>query len=416
MYDTYDYALGLTSQLSHCSLPLRLDSYSKCSFRCAYCFAKNRGGNHPPDGMKMINPKSLENILSQLNNEQKGKNVISQLLQRRVPIHFGGMSDPFMPYEILQERTFKTMSLLSRFHYPTIISTKGILLSEPKYVNLLAEGSFALQISFCTLDDFLSKKIETNTPAPSKRIELIRSLSSICWVSARLQPMIPGNLDAASEAIVTLAKAGVKHISVEFLKIPFFGGQNLLNSLSHHLNTDISKYYSDRRINALEFLVNKDYAVNSHSQLITIAKLHNISYSSADTDLLPFDASDSCCSGTAEVKGFENYYKYTFPQAIRNALSNKSDFLTFEHLDNEWAPEGSIKRYLNSKTRIEGENTIKRFMATKWNNASSAYGPLSFHGIYDTGTYDNNQMKIFKISSDAIKLATVLEFDRFRQK
>src|SRR5438105_6619983 len=42
----YRYGLALTSQFYFCGLPLKLDTYSKCSFKCSYCFAHARGGAH----------------------------------------------------------------------------------------------------------------------------------------------------------------------------------------------------------------------------------------------------------------------------------------------------------------------------------------------------------------------------------
>lgn len=413
MKNSYEYALSISSQIPHCSLPLRLDSYSKCSFRCSYCFAKNRGGNHPPDGMKTINTKSFENIFLRLKENHTRQSVISQFLKRKVPIHFGGMSDPFMPYESLKKKTFETLTVLSHFQYPTIISTKGNLLFEQNYIDLISKGKFVIQVSFSTLNDELSRKLEINTPLPSERLSMIKLIASSCWVSARLQPMIPGDLESAKEALIKLALAGVKQVSVEFLKIPFIGKRKLLETINKSLNYDISKYYSDNKISGLEFLVNSDYANNFHNELIKIAALYNIKYSSADTDLLPFDGSDACCSGTADVEGFGNYYTYTFPQAIRNALSTNSQLLTYNHLISEWAPSGSIKRFLNSKTRIDGENDIRNFMAHKWNNSTSGYGPLAFQGIIDTKTFDNNGMKIFTISQEAFQLAKSLKFNRF---
>lgn len=413
MENNYEYALSISSQIPHCSLPLRLDSYSKCSFRCSYCFAKNRGGNHPPKGIKTINIKALENIFLRLYEDSSHEGIISQFLKRKVPIHFGGMSDPFMPYELQKKKTFETLKLLSHFQYPTIISTKGNLLLEDSYIDLISKGKFVIQISFSSLNDGISKSLEINTPLPSERLAMIKLIASSCWVSARLQPMIPGDLESAKEAVVKLALAGVKHVSVEFLKIPFIGKRKLLETLNKSLNYDLSKYYSDNKISGLEFLVNSDYANNFHKELIKIATLYNIEYSSADTDLLPYDGSNACCSGTADVEGFSNYYKYTFPQAIRNALSKNSYLLTYDDLASEWAPSGSIKRFLNSKTRIDGENNIKDFMAHKWNNSSSSYGPLAFQGITDTKTFDDNGMKIFNISKDAFQLAKLLKFNRF---
>ncbi|WP_316788854.1 radical SAM protein [Pedobacter frigoris] len=405
----YRYALSLSSQIPHCSLPLRLDTYSKCSFRCSYCFAKNRGGNHPPAGMKVIDTKALDKLLYRSVEDNLAKDtVLLQMLGRRVPLHFGGMSDPFMHYEAIGRKSLTTLSILSKYKYPTVISTKGDLLFDDRYLEMISLGCFAIQLSFSSLDDNVSSLLEFNTPRPSRRIELIKSLSKLSWVSARLQPMIPGDLDRAKDNIKVLAAAGVRHVSVEFLKIPFIDSKNQMATIGKAVGRDLSEYYSQRRTCGLEFLINENYALHWHTELIKVARENKISYSSADTDLLPYDASDSCCSGTAEIEGFGNYYRYTFPQAIRNAIRLGETELKFAHLESEWAPSGSIKHFLNSKTRIEGINDVCRFMADKWNNSNRTIGPLAFQGISDTDRRDENGMKIYIITDSAFGLAKTL--------
>nr|WP_240773461.1 radical SAM protein [Pontibacter sp. SGAir0037] len=402
--------MSITSQLPHCSLPLRLDSYSKCSYRCSYCFAKNRGGNHPPKGIKTINYKSVDKLLckSLKLGEESTKTVISQLLEKRTPIHFGGMSDPFMQYEEFGQKTLETLKVLRDYCYPTIISTKGTLITKDEYLEILSQSLVTTQISFSSLDDKVSSLIEFNTPLPSERLNVIKSLAEVCWVSARLQPLIPGELDSAIEAIKALAKSGVKHVSVELLKLPLSEYSKLTSQIANAVGREIQEYYSERRLMGLEFLVNRDYALLVHKKLAKVAREVNISYSSADTDLLPYDSSDCCCSGVHELPGFENYYRYTFSQAIRNALRENSDLLMYRHLSCEWAPGGPINQYLNSKSRVNDANNVVGWMAAKWNSSSKSIGPLAFYGIEETDSYDENGMKIYRISNSAVELALQL--------
>ncbi|MFD2515828.1 radical SAM protein [Pontibacter locisalis] len=406
----YRYSMSITSQLPHCSLPLRLDSYSKCSYRCSYCFAKNRGGNHPPKGIKTINYKSVDKLLckSLKTENDSTKTVISQLLENKTPIHFGGMSDPFMEYEEYGQKTLETLKVLRDYHYPTIISTKGTLITKDEYLKVISQSLVATQVSFSSLDDKVSSLIEFNTPLPSERLDVIKSLAAVCWVSARLQPLIPGELDSTIEAIKTLAKAGVKHISVELLKLPLTEYSKLTTQISSAVGREIEEYYSERRLMGLEFLVNREYALLTHKELSKVAWGLGISYSSADTDLLPYDSSDCCCSGVHELPGFENYYRYTFSQAIRNALRENSKLLMYEHLSCEWAPDGPINQYVNSKSRVEDANNIIGWMAAKWNSSTKSIGPLAFYGIEETECYDNNGMKIYRISNKAFELALQL--------
>src|SRR5437867_3738838 len=94
----YRYALSFTSQFYYCGLPLRLDSYSRCHFNCLYCFASARGGERGYRSLRTADPAGLRKRLERLT--KKGpRSVIEELLLQGQPIHFGGMSDPFIPLE-----------------------------------------------------------------------------------------------------------------------------------------------------------------------------------------------------------------------------------------------------------------------------------------------------------------------------
>jgi DNA repair photolyase len=361
--------------------------------------------------MRILEIGSLEKMLTKsLNSSEQSISVISQFLKRQTPLHFGGMSDPFMPYEAISKTSLSVLDILSQFKYPTIISTKGKILREDNYIDKLSKGKFVIQVSFSTLNDRKSKLLERNTILPSERLKVIKEISQYCKVSARLQPVIPGNEAEIVDAISLLKDAGTYHISVEFLKIPLVNSASLLNSVSKIFEIDVAKYYSDKRIVGLEYLVNRNYALKSHIEFIQIANSVGLGYSSADTDFLPYDKSDCCCSGVHDLPGFNNYYTHTYSNAIRNALKSKSRILKYDHLDSEWVPNGPINQFLNSKNRIPNKNSIKGWMAFRWNNPSKSIGPNTFFGIETTDAYDENQMRVYKISSDAFRLAKSLNY------
>jgi DNA repair photolyase len=88
--------ISVTSQVVFCGLPLRLDTYAGCGFRCSYCFARARGGNTHESGVRPANPETIKNVFELSIKKQRFENgIVAQFLRRRVPIHFGGMSDPF---------------------------------------------------------------------------------------------------------------------------------------------------------------------------------------------------------------------------------------------------------------------------------------------------------------------------------
>ena len=108
--DPYRYSLSLTTQFYFCSLPLRLDSYSRCQFGCHYCFAKARGGNTASGKITAADPDRLERRLERVAGGRVAS-VVDEFLVERQALHFGGMSDPFMPLERTAQRSLSLLQL-----------------------------------------------------------------------------------------------------------------------------------------------------------------------------------------------------------------------------------------------------------------------------------------------------------------
>src|SRR5271165_6733484 len=121
MTDYYTNPFSVTSQFYFCGLPLRLDTYRGCAFQCGFCFARFRGGNTPGKAIVPANPKSIERIITRAHRceHEEEAGIVGQFLKKRVPVHLGGMSDPFQPAETRFRVTQTTLRVLSRFEYPT---------------------------------------------------------------------------------------------------------------------------------------------------------------------------------------------------------------------------------------------------------------------------------------------------------
>jgi DNA repair photolyase len=128
--------LSLTSQLHFCGLPLRLDSYVGCAFDCGYCFARRRGGGVNTKKIRLGDTGYLRRVLERalLRN---APGVLAQCIRRRVPIHFGGMSDPFQDVEISSGVSLAYLATLRDHAYPVVISTKSTLLATARYLDML---------------------------------------------------------------------------------------------------------------------------------------------------------------------------------------------------------------------------------------------------------------------------------------
>ena len=215
--------LTITSQFSFCGLPLRLDSYAGCAFCCTFCFARFRGGNSFGDVVRAADSATLGRIFRYVFEvDDAGGGMVRQFLRRRVPIHFGGMSDPFQPAELRYRVTESFLQTLARYHYPTVLSTRSKMVACEPYISLLKElGNVVVQFSFCSSRDEVAAQFEPYSTSPSKLLGVMSFLAREgIAVTCRWQPYIPGVSEPGEEFASRMSSVGCRHVALEHLKIP----------------------------------------------------------------------------------------------------------------------------------------------------------------------------------------------------
>src|SRR5579859_321781 len=215
--------VSITSQFPFCGLPLRLDTYAGCAFRCSYCFARYRTeATFGSDSIRPADPATIKRIFRfSIELERFPEGVVAQCLRRRMPIHLGGMSDGFQPAERKFRVTESTLSVLARYGYPTVISTRGSMIAEPNYLALLKLiGPVVVQYSFSTTRDSTALKVEPFATSPSVLLRTMETLSSQgITVTCRWQPYIPGVSEEPAEFVPRVLSAGARHLALEHLKL-----------------------------------------------------------------------------------------------------------------------------------------------------------------------------------------------------
>ena len=98
--DLYTHPIQPTAQFFFCGVPLRMDSYSGCSHGCLYCFARASEEFHSVRKAKgrilPTDTKVISKIFNKaLSHSYESADIVVEWLRHRVPIHWGGMSDPF---------------------------------------------------------------------------------------------------------------------------------------------------------------------------------------------------------------------------------------------------------------------------------------------------------------------------------
>ena len=121
----------------------------------------------------------------------------------------------------IRQATLRTLNILDRYQYPTIISTKGGLVTHPRYLDFLARMNLYVRISAAGIAESHRAKIDLNCSSFSSVLQRIRDLTNAAVpVSLRIQPVIPGFEESALKMTEQAAVAGTQHVSFEYLKLP----------------------------------------------------------------------------------------------------------------------------------------------------------------------------------------------------
>ena len=348
-----------------------------------------RGGRRTSNFL-LADPNRIKRKLYRLNERKRVyTDIIDDFLLSKMPIHFGGMSDPFASPDIV-ERSTKILEIFDEIYYPILISTKNtvILTKDEVALLLLQMKNLALQISFSVFDKNISQILEPNVPSPAERLKHIKLLTNHdAYVIARIQPLIPNHLDEIKNILIpSLAEAGVKHVILEFLKIPVERKSGGSRELCVALNWDVFEYYKQMNgeKNGREWMLPANVKWDLLQPLIEEIHRFGMTYGAGDYGLNHLGDTDCCC-GLDKIVGFSNWNKQNFSNWIRNSRTN---VLLFDDEIRNIIPAKSIRMYINSNSRITGENTIYHYLKNKWNRPGTTNAPNSYLGVEWKGEFD----------------------------
>jgi DNA repair photolyase len=407
MSDHLTRPLSLSSQFSHCALPLRLDSYRGCSFSCTYCFARTRGGNIQSRRVVPANSKTLGNIFVQAERSHSSS-IIHQFLRRKVPIHFGGMSDPFQPREERERISFGYLSELARREYPTVISTKSCLPLKQPYLDLLSSGwPVIVQFSVTSTEDTRAARVEPHATPPSVLLKIMESLARAgVVVTCRWQPFIESLVEDPVVYVRRIAEAGASHLSFEHLKIPVEAIRT--KSDNGFTISSLREQYRRQgmRLDGREYVLEPIRKVANVISVRHIVHKHGMTFGAGDNELQFLSDGEACCSGIDRFRGFGNVFKHQIALAVKRGV--KTGAITIQSISDEWTPIGSIDRYLNSRTRISSRcnllGSVADHVKYRWENLNSSENPSRFLGVTVSNRRDGSGARVFEFHLDRFKI------------
>lgn len=225
----------------YCPFPINCNPYLGCAHNCSYCYA--RVLQEVKHIWRPIRPASIEVFRKEMLGAMSGKlnSPLHKLIRARVPIRFATMTDGFQPCERELQITRQMFELFAQLQYPVVIGTKGDIILDRPYIDLLKQFPSVVQVTITTDDDLLAKQIEPGAPTATRRIEVLRDLTREGIVAQlRIAPLMPLINDLPASLVKKAVDAGVKDILTQWIK---FGGSKLSKQ---HLNDALGFDYEAR--------------------------------------------------------------------------------------------------------------------------------------------------------------------------
>ena len=195
------------SQCWLCDLPIRYDTYKGCTHGCKYCFVQKKSTLEVGKGESV---GSLVNFIAGKRTRE------TNWADWNIPIHWGGMSDPFQPCEKKYRVSEQALKVFAETQYPVVISTKGKLCIEHPWIDLIGQCNVVMQVSaLCSKYD----ELEPGAPTFEERVHMIEVLSKHAKrVIVRAQPYIHEIFSDMLVSIERFAAAGAYGVIFEGMK------------------------------------------------------------------------------------------------------------------------------------------------------------------------------------------------------
>ena len=329
----YKECIQLTRQFAFCPNAFRVDTYKGCDMGCRYCFANMEWNRDLSNNWDFADMKKIEYVFKRaLDRDRESKDILVELIRHRVPIHCGGMSDPFQSREWTCELTYRLIELSNKYNYPVQFSTKTDFLDE-KYYKVLNPELHAFQISLMGYDDDYIRKWERNTPTAKQRLEFAKELKKRgFWVGIRIQPII--DISQVVKLCYNLDR-NVNYVTLEHIKSQTAVTQTMETLNSYYTQDELDRLFY---INHAKLEMRKHIREENIRQIKVILNGKGIKVGVGDNDL-HYMSDTRCCCGTDTINSnFDNYMKYN----LTYCCTGKSDTDTF-------IPKTNPRKNINDK-------------------------------------------------------------------
>ena len=204
------------NRLCTCPSKLSLNPYTGCAHGCLYCYARSYIPHFSCCRPKADLPRRLDREAA-----------------RVPPGRLVAMSSSSDPYPSMEEKLCLSRSCLKILRDRGLavqVVTKSCLVARDAH--LLAGMRASVAMTLTTLDDSISRILESGAALPGQRLKAMEKLAALgVPVSARIDPIIPGINDAEIDDLVSaVSRAGARHITSSTYKARPGGLKRIVNA------------------------------------------------------------------------------------------------------------------------------------------------------------------------------------------
>lgn len=393
-------------------MPMTFDTYSNCAFKCLYCFSQFQRGlgacgkRYRAGSVSAVNPERVMKLF-----RDPSGSAFEPLIRDRVPLQWGGLSDPFDEVEREHRIGLRLLRFFREIQYPICFSTKGTWWTEDaEYVETFRGAAhFNVKVSIITLDPGAAKVIEVGVPSPLERLLAIQRIVSWGGVTAtlRLRPFIIGiSSPRHTELIDRAADAGATALSTEFLcverRAPWF--REKLRTMSRFTGgLDLWEFYKRHSPQSGYLRLNRNIKRRYVDEMQVACDRRGLRFYVSDAHFKERCANGSCCG----LPPSWNYLRGQFTEAIQ--IAKQTGRVTWSDMEKHlgYARQSLIRLNGGTTGKMEvdalwhGKSTFD-YIRSVWNSPMVGKSPMKmYEGILMPEGLDANGNVVYRYNKEA---------------
>lgn len=379
---------------------MTFDQYSRCGYGCLYCFSQyQKGIGHAKAGY-MAGDANAVNVhkVRQIFAGKTAKEFAPYITARKV-MQWGGLADPFCPYEQKYGVGLELLKIFAALKYPLTFSTKGVWWTQDnRYMDLFAgQEQWNVKMSIITLDERRARMIERGVPTPAERLKAIERLAKINrgGVTLRLRPYIIGVSDDYCDTIRAAADAGATAISTEFLCVESRSllGRQRLKEISKVAGRDLYTMYRKLSDTTGYMRLSRKFKLPIIQKMAEVAKECGVRLHVSDQHCKDYSANGSCCG----LPDAWNYSRGQFCEALviareRGSVRWSDIAEGTKHFDAIQFGHAAGYNCVSSENRAKHNGrSMADYLHWLWNNPAQGRSPGGmFHDVLHARGQDAN--------------------------